>query len=66
MDDPKREKSYKRETAAVMLMFLAGMIVWGVFRPSAALAAEGLMIPVFLFATAAFGFQAYATYVENR
>lgn len=56
-------KTYKREAAAVMLLFLSVLFVWGVWEPRAAEAAQYLTTPVFLFAGAAFGVDAYAKQV---
>lgn len=53
-------KTMKRETASLMLTYLGGMFIWGVFDPSARGIAEFLMPPVFLFAAGAFGMDAYS------
>ncbi|MBC7156581.1 MAG: hypothetical protein H5U20_03590 [Rhodobacteraceae bacterium] len=53
-------KTGKREIACLMLAFLAGMFVWGVAVPAAMEAARYLTLPVFTFAGAAFGLDAWA------
>lgn len=56
-----RHKTYKRETAITLLMFLGGLFVWGVFgNEAAADAARFLTLPVFAFAGGAFGMDALA------
>lgn len=52
--DSKTQKTYKREVAVGMLMFLAGMFVWGVNNDAAKQIAEFLTLPVFTFAGGAF------------
>lgn len=56
-------KTYKREAAIVMLLFLAGLFLWGIWEPRAGDAAQYLTTPIFLFAGAAFGVDAYAKQV---
>jgi len=51
-------KTYKRETAGVMLVFLMGAHVWGVFDPQAAQMANFMTLPVFTFAGGAFALDA--------
>lgn len=58
------EKTYKREIAAAMLVFLAGLLIWGVWEPEAANAAQGVMGYIFAFAGAMFGMDAYAKQVR--
>lgn len=52
------DKTYKREIAGVMLLFLSGMFVWGVSNESAKQIAEFLTLPVFTFAGGAFAIDA--------
>ena len=54
------DKTYKRETAAVMLVFLSSFFVWGVWEPMAMEVAKYLTTPIFLFVTAAFSMDAYS------
>ena len=56
-------KTFKRETAWGMLAFIAALVLWGVWEPRATEAAQMLIAPVFLFAGAAFGVDAYAKQV---
>jgi len=53
------QKTYKREVACAMLVFLAGLFIAAAFKPSLFQLAEYLTTPVFMFAFAAFGFDAY-------
>jgi len=53
MTDPTK-KTYKREVAGVLMLFLMGFFVWGVWDPRAQQAAEFLTLPVFTFAGGAF------------
>ncbi|WP_422049726.1 hypothetical protein [Shimia sp.] len=48
------EKTYKREVASVMLVFLAVMWVWGIFDEIAFEAAKFLTVPVLGWSGAAF------------
>ena len=57
-------KTYKREVAGCMLVFLALLFVWGVWTPEASSAAEYLTMPIFLFVGAAFGMDAYSKQVK--
>lgn len=52
------DKTYKRETAAAMFVFLGGMFIWGVFRVEAMQAAQFLTLPIFTFGGAAFAMDA--------
>jgi len=52
------EKTYKREVAISMLMFLGGLFVWGIWTPEAMQAAEFLTLPIFTFAAGAFAIDA--------
>lgn len=54
----KPTKTYKREVAVGMLMFLAGIFVWGVSNESAKQIAEFLTLPIFTFAGGAFAIDA--------
>ena len=60
------EKTYKRETAIAMLLFLGGMVIWGVYTPEAKAAADGLAWPIIGFVTAAFGLDAYGKQIAGR
>lgn len=51
-------KTYKREVAGAMLVFLGGLFVWGVWVPEAAQAATYLTLPIFTFAAGAFAIDA--------
>lgn len=50
------EKTYKREVAGALLLFLLGMFVWGVLDDTgrALQIAEFLTLPIFTFAGGAF------------
>jgi hypothetical protein len=58
------EKTYKREVAVAMLIFVGVFHVLGMWMPEAIQVAEYLTTPVFLFAGAAFGMDAYAKQVS--
>jgi hypothetical protein len=58
-------KTYKRETAILMLVYLGAFFTWGVGNETALRIAEFLTLPVFGFATAAFGVDAYAKQLRN-
>lgn len=58
------QKTYKRELALVMLVLLGVLFVLGMSSVEAMQAAEFLTTPIFLFATAAFGVDAYAKQVQ--
>lgn len=47
-------KTYKREVAVAMLLFLAGMFVWGIYEETAHESAKFLTLPIFGFAGAAY------------
>lgn len=53
-------KTYKREVAICLLLFWAGLIVWGHLDPStgAAETGKGITMPVFLILAGAFGIDA--------
>ena len=51
-------KTYKREVAGAMLVFLGGMFVWGVGSEVATEAARFLTLPIFTFAGGAFAIDA--------
>lgn len=53
-------KTYKREVAVAMLVYLFAFFLWGVFEPRADEAARFLTLPVFTFAAGAFGLDALA------
>lgn len=55
-------KTFKRETAGAMLVFLFGLFTYGVYHENlvAIDAAKYLTLPVFTFTGLAFGFDAYA------
>lgn len=50
-----RLKTYKRESASVLMVFWAGMTVWGVFDPEAQKASEFMALFVFTAWMGAFG-----------
>ena len=54
------QKTYKREVAIAMLVFVGGFHVLGMWMPEAVQVAEYLTTPVLLFVAAAFGMDAYA------
>ena len=58
------EKTYKREVAMAMLAFVGVFHVLGMWMPEAIQVAEYLTTPVFIFAGAAFGMDAYAKQVK--
>jgi len=58
-------KTYKREVALGMLVFLGVLFLAGIFNEEVLGIAEYLTTPVFLFATAAFGIDAYAKQVTT-
>lgn len=53
-----KPKTYKREVAVAMLVFLAGMFGWGVYEERAMQAAEYLTLPIFTFVAGAFAMDA--------
>ena len=54
-----RAKTYKRETAAAMLVFLGSLALWGVWDPQAWQEVTFFTVPVFTFAGGAFALDAY-------
>jgi hypothetical protein len=60
------QKTYKREAAITMLVFLGALFIASLFYKEAVQAAEYLTTPVFLFAAAAFGVDAYAKQVLKQ
>lgn len=54
----KREKTYKREVAGAMLVWLLSMTMWGVWEPQAFRLAEFFTLPIFTFAGGAFAIDA--------
>lgn len=52
-------KTYKREVSMIMLAFLASLFLWGDQE-----AARFLTMPIFMFAGAAFGLDAYAKQIK--
>lgn len=58
------QKTYKREVAMAMLAFLGTMFIVSLWFTEATQVAEYLTTPVFLFAAAAFGIDAYAKQVK--
>lgn len=60
-------KTYKRETALGMLVFLFGLFAYGVHyaSPVAIDAGKYLTLPIFTFTGLAFGFDAYAKQVQK-
>ena len=56
----ENQKTYKREVAFSMLVFLVVLFMWGVLgNPTALIAANTLVFPVFALVTAAFGYDAH-------
>lgn len=55
-----QSKTYKRELATGMLVFLGAFFLWGVENAQAAEAARYLTLPIFTFAGGAFGLDAWA------
>ena len=53
-----KQKTYKREVAGLMLLFLTGLFLWGTVNPEAAEAARFLTLPIFGFAGGAFAIDA--------
>jgi len=51
-------KTYKREVAGAMLVFLGVMFVWGVWNEVAMEAARYLTLPIFTFNAGAFAIDA--------
>lgn len=60
-----QRKTWKREVALTMLAFNLVAHVWGVWKPEAAEMARFMTTPIFLFATAAYGLDAYAKQVRS-
>jgi hypothetical protein len=58
------EKTYKREVSMAMLIFVAVFHVLGMWIPEAVQVAEYLTTPVFIFAGAAFGMDAYSKQIS--
>lgn len=60
------QKTYKREVAAVMLLFLAALVVAGIIWPDTIAweAAKFFTLPIFTFAGASFGADFYAKQVR--
>lgn len=52
------DKTYKREVSIFMLIWLAGMVIWGIWEPQAYQAAEFFTLPIFTFAGGAFALDA--------
>jgi hypothetical protein len=59
-------KTYKREVSCGMLVFLGVFHVLGLWKPEAVQIAQYLTTPVFMFAAAAFGVDAYAKQVLKQ
>jgi len=53
-----QRKTYKREVAAVLLLYYFGMLTASIWYPDASEAAESVKIPAFTFATGAFALDA--------
>lgn len=51
-------KTYKREMAIGLFLFLGAFFVWGVYEPEAVRAAEFLTLPIFTFGAGAFAIDA--------
>jgi uncharacterized membrane protein YiaA len=58
------DKTYKRETALVLLLVYIGLLVAGVWSPEAFNASEALKLQVFAFAALAFGMDAYSKQIK--
>lgn len=54
------QKTFKRETALVMLVILFALHMWGIWKPEVAEVARFLTAPIFLFAGGAYGLDAVA------
>lgn len=52
------EKTFKREVALAMLVAYFGLLVYGMWSPEAAVAAESVKYPAFTFAAGAFAIDA--------
>lgn len=59
------KKTYKRETAMGMLVFLGVLFLAAIWEPVLIDTAKYLTTPIFLFATAAFGLDAYSKQVKE-
>jgi hypothetical protein len=59
-DTNEKPKTYKRELALAVLLFWAGLIVWGTADPSTGAQETGraITMPVFLLVAGAFGLDA--------
>lgn len=60
MEPETQQKTYKRETALVQLVFLGAAHVWGVYDEAARQMAEFLTLPIFTFVGGAFAMDAAA------
>ena len=60
----ERPKTYKREVACVMLVLTFGLAIGGAWEPQAMAVAEIMVWPVFMFAGAAFGLDAFAKQIR--
>ena len=58
MTVPTPPKTYKRELAVILLVFLGALFVAGLFMPEAAQAAQFLTLPIFTFTGGAFALDA--------
>ena len=59
MSEDSTHKTYKRETASVMLLALLGFFLGGLESPESLEIAKYLSTPIFLFAAGAFGMDSY-------
>jgi hypothetical protein len=59
----EKEKTYKRETALGMLVFLACLMIYGIYNEQAFEVGKHLSAPIFLFAAGAFAIDAYSKQV---
>lgn len=64
--DEKTRKTYKREFAAILMAFWAGMTVWGVYDVRAEAAASAMFFPLLAFNFGAFGLDAYAKQLKGE
>ena len=60
------QKTFKRETAGVLLLALAALGVWSVSNPDALPVFEASVLPVILFAMGAFGLDTVAKQINIR
>lgn len=59
-------KTYKREVALFFLAVWLGLSIWSVYEPAAMAVAEMMRLPVWAFATGAFGLDALSKQFGGR